>query len=35
MSIGSPVTPGTSVDRVKQYVDLARRLGARRTKEEL
>ena len=34
MSIGSPVTPGTSVDRVKQYVDLARRLGARRAKKE-
>jgi hypothetical protein len=32
MSIGSPVTPGTSVDRVKQYVDLARQLGARSAK---
>ena len=35
MSIGSPVTPGTTVDRVKQYVDLARQLGARSTKGEL
>ena len=34
MSIGSPVTPGTSVDRVKQYVDMSRRLGARRAKKE-
>ena len=27
MNIGSPVTPGTSVDRVRQYVDLARQSG--------
>jgi uroporphyrinogen decarboxylase-like protein len=34
MSIGSPVTPGTSAERLKQYVDLARQLGAGRTKGE-
>jgi hypothetical protein len=28
MSIGSPVTPGTSVERVRLYCDLARELGA-------
>jgi uroporphyrinogen-III decarboxylase len=27
MSIGSPVTPGTPVSRVRQYCDLAHRLG--------
>ena len=28
MSIGSPVTPGTSIDRVRRYTDLVHELGA-------
>jgi len=27
MSIGSPVTPGTSVERVRLYCELVRELG--------
>ena len=30
MSIGSPVTPETAVDRVRQYTDMAREIGASR-----
>ncbi len=29
MSIGSPVTPGTTVDRVRRYTDLVREIGSR------
>lgn len=29
MSLGSPVTPGTSIARVREYVDLTRRLSVR------
>jgi len=28
MSTGSPITPGASVERVREYVALARELGA-------
>jgi uroporphyrinogen-III decarboxylase len=29
MSLGSPVTPGTTVDRVRRYCDLTHRAGSR------
>jgi len=28
MSIGSPVTPGTTPERVKRYLDIAHKLGS-------